>query len=77
MPTRNVSLIKELDHFVASKVKTGRYENSSEVIRAALRSLEREEREFEAKMTALRAALVGSRKGGVFAGDPFQRTNEG
>ena len=49
MPTRNVSLTKELDHFVASKVKTGRYENASEVFRAALRSLEREGREFEAK----------------------------
>ena len=44
MPTRNVSLTKELDHFVASKVKTGRYQNASEVFRAALRSLEREER---------------------------------
>ena len=31
MPTRNVSLRKELDHFVASKVKTGRDENASEV----------------------------------------------
>jgi putative addiction module CopG family antidote len=34
MPTRNVNLTDELDRFVAAKVKTGRYENASEVIRS-------------------------------------------
>ena len=42
MPTRNVNLTDELDRFVAKKVKTGRYENASEVVRAGLRKLERE-----------------------------------
>ena len=42
MPTRNVNLTVELDRFVAKKVKTGRYENASEVVRAGLRTLERE-----------------------------------
>jgi putative addiction module CopG family antidote len=37
MPARNVSLTDELDRFVAKKVKTGRYENASEVVRAGLR----------------------------------------
>ena len=37
MPTRNVNLTDELDRFVAKKVKTGRYENASEVVRAGLR----------------------------------------
>jgi antitoxin ParD1/3/4 len=41
VPTRNVNLTEELDRFVAAKVKTGRYENASEVIRSALPSLER------------------------------------
>ena len=37
MPTRNVNLTDELDRFVA-KVESGRYENASEVVRAALRT---------------------------------------
>ena len=41
MPTRNVNLTDELDHFVLQKVESGRYENASEVVRAALRTLER------------------------------------
>jgi len=41
MPTRNVNLTPELDRFVHSRIKTGRYENASEVVRAALRTLER------------------------------------
>ena len=52
MPSRNVNLTDELDSFVLAKVKSGRYENSSEVVRAALRTLEREERQFEAKLAA-------------------------
>ena len=50
MPTRKVNLTPELDHFVASKVKAGLYGNASEVMQAALRSLERDEREREQKM---------------------------
>jgi antitoxin ParD1/3/4 len=59
MPTRNVNLTDELDHFVLAKVESGRYENASEVVRAALRTLEREEQRHEAKLTALRAAIDG------------------
>jgi antitoxin ParD1/3/4 len=58
MPTRNVSLTKELDQFVASRVEGGKYANASEVMRTALRIMEREEREFEEKMAALRAAIA-------------------
>jgi len=57
MPTRNVNLTDELDRFVNSRIESGRYESASEVIRAALRTLEREEQEYEAKMAALRKAL--------------------
>ncbi|MBC8123998.1 MAG: type II toxin-antitoxin system ParD family antitoxin [Gemmatimonadaceae bacterium] len=53
MPTRNVNLTDELERFVLTKVASGRYENASEVVRAALRSLEREEREYEVKLAAL------------------------
>jgi antitoxin ParD1/3/4 len=44
-PTRNVNLTYELDHFVAKKIKTGRYENADELVRAGLRSLKREEQQ--------------------------------
>jgi putative addiction module CopG family antidote len=53
MPTRNVNLTDELDRFVARKVKTGRYENASEVVRAELRTLEREEQQYAAKLARL------------------------
>jgi antitoxin ParD1/3/4 len=58
MPTRNVNLTKELDEFVAAQVKGGLYANASEVMRAALRLLEKEDREYEEKMAALRAAIA-------------------
>ena len=58
MPTRNVNLTPELDKFILEKVESGRYENASEVVRAALRSLERNEREYEAKLAALRAGEI-------------------
>jgi antitoxin ParD1/3/4 len=72
MPTRNVNLTNELDSFVLTKVKSGRYENASEVVRAALRTLEREEQQDEARLAALRAAIdegdaSGIAEDGVFA----------
>jgi antitoxin ParD1/3/4 len=57
VPTRNVNLTDALDHFVATKVASGRYDNASEVVRASLRALEREEQEYEAKLANLRSAL--------------------
>jgi antitoxin ParD1/3/4 len=58
MPTRNVSLPEKLDQFITAKVESGDYANASEVMRTALRLLEKEEREYEEKMTALRAAIA-------------------
>ena len=58
MPTRNVNLTEELDRFVASRVESGLYANASEVLRAALRLLERDEKEYEEKLTVLRAAVA-------------------
>ena len=43
----NVSLTPELEKFVAGKVKSGRYTSASEVVREALRLLEREEKSRE------------------------------
>jgi antitoxin ParD1/3/4 len=73
MPTRNVNLTAELDRFVAKKVKSGRYENASEVVRAGLRTLEREEQRYEAKLSALRTAIDEGDASGVADGNVFGR----
>jgi antitoxin ParD1/3/4 len=71
MPTRNVSLTKELDEFVSSRVQGGLYANASEVMRTALRLLEREEREYEEKLAALRAAIAEGDASGYMNGEEF------
>ena len=76
MPTRNVNLTDELDRFVLKKVKSGRYENASEVVRAALRTLEREEQQYEAKLAALRTAVDEGDASGIAEGDIFARVRE-
>jgi antitoxin ParD1/3/4 len=48
MPTRNVNLTPDLDDFVLTRVESGRYANPSEMVQAALRALDREERVNEA-----------------------------
>jgi antitoxin ParD1/3/4 len=58
MPTRNVSLPEKLDQFITAKVESGDYANASEVMRAALRGMEKEEQEYEEKMAVLRAAIA-------------------
>ena len=76
MPTRNVNLTKELDHFVLSRVKSGRFENASEVVRTALRTLEREERLYEAKLEALRTTIDEGDASGVAEGDIFAQVRK-
>lgn len=76
MPTRNVNLTNELDRFVSKKVKTGRYENASEVVRAGLRTLEREERQYEAKLAALRAAIDEGDASGIAKANVFRRVRK-
>jgi len=73
MPTRNVNLTQQLDHFVTTRVKSGRYENASEVVRAALRSLQREEREYRTKLTALRVAIQAGEDSGYAEPGSFDR----
>lgn len=73
MPTRNVNLTPELDRFVSVKVEAGLYSNASEVMRAALRLLERDEREHEEKMSALRSAIDKGFASGVAESGVFSR----
>ena len=76
MPTRNVNLTDELDRFVLAKVHSGRYENASEVVRAGLRSLEREEHQYEAKLAALRGAIDEGDSSGVAEDGSFDRVRQ-
>jgi len=76
MPTRNVSLTDELDRFVASRIDSGRYENASEVVRAALRTLEREEAEYKARLALLWKAVDEGDASGVARGDVFARVRK-
>lgn len=73
MPTRNVNLTEKLDRYVLAKVKSGRYENASELVRAALRTLEREEQEYEARLAGLRAAIDDGDASGIAEGNAFAR----
>ena len=56
MPTRNINLTEHFDRFVEYQVSSGRYSNASEIVRDALRLLEEQEQEREAKLKALRQA---------------------
>jgi len=63
MPSRNVSLTDELDRYVEQRVRSGHYDNASEVIRAALRALKQSELEDMAKVEALKVAIAEGLKG--------------
>lgn len=56
MATRNVVLSDHQHALVEALVKSGRYQNASEVLREGLRLLEREETEEAAKVAVLRRA---------------------
>jgi len=54
MPARsslNVSLTQELTAFIAAQVASGRYRSASEVVRASLRLLQRDESAFAAPLS--------------------------
>lgn len=54
MATRNVVLSQHQHELVEQLVRSGRYQNASEVLREGLRLLEREEAEEAAKLAVLR-----------------------
>ena len=60
MPTRNVVLTERQEELIEALVKSGRYQNASEVLRDGLRLVEQRETEDASKLRALRtAARVG------------------
>jgi len=54
-------------------VAGGLYANASEVMRTALRLLEKEEREYEEKLAALRAAIADGLASGIAEPGVFDR----
>lgn len=57
MPTRNVVLTEHQASLVERLVLSGRYQNASEVLRAGIRLIERQEAEAEARLQGLRQAV--------------------
>ena len=64
--TMNVSLTPELEKLVERKVKTGRYQTASEVIREALRALEERDRVAALRLHELRKEI----QKGLRSGEP-------
>jgi len=56
MPTRNVVLTPHHESVIESLVKSGRYQNASEVLREGLRLIEQREAQEAAKLQALQQA---------------------
>lgn len=73
MPTRNINLTPEMDRFVDAKIRNGQYANASEVLRAGLRALEKDEKEDQARLSALRMAVQAGIDSGVARGDVIER----
>ena len=57
MPTKNVVLTDHQSSLVDALVKSGRYQNASEVLREGLRLVEQKEAEDTYRLEALRAAV--------------------
>ncbi len=58
--TTSVTIGTQLDDFISELIATGRYGSTSEVVRSALRLLERQEKQ----LVALRQAIVAGEQSG-------------
>lgn len=63
MPT-SVALGKHFETFIRDQVQSGRFNNSSEVVRAGLRLLEEHEQRKQLELDALRAEIAAGRASG-------------
>lgn len=54
MATRSIKLTEHYDRFVDKKVREGRFQDASEVVRAGLHLLEQQEQEYRQKLALLR-----------------------
>ncbi len=67
MPTRNVNLTQHYHEFVEAQIRSGRFKNASEVMRAGLRLLEQTTATEEEKLNLLRS----------LAGEGFAELDQG
>src|SRR3954451_20924140 len=67
--TMNVSLTPELNEFVASRVTSGRYQSSSEVVREGLRLLQDHETALEAVRQKIAAGLEQAKRDELLDGE--------
>jgi len=68
MPTQNVNLTPELDRFVKEAVATGQFNSASEVHRAALSAMAREQEERALRLARLRQEI----QSGLDSGSPVE-----
>lgn len=61
---RSFALGEHLDAFVEAQVRSGRYNNASEVVRAGLRVLEDQERKRDLEVAELRRLVEAGRMSG-------------
>jgi len=57
MPTRNISLTREQDEFVEDLIRTGEYQNASEAVRDAIRTLRQRRQEDALRLKALKVRI--------------------
>jgi antitoxin ParD1/3/4 len=57
MPTRNISLTPEQDAFIDEVIEAGEYQNASEAVRDAIRTLQQRRAEEALKLERLRLAI--------------------
>jgi antitoxin ParD1/3/4 len=57
MPTRNVVLTDHHEQVIEDLVRSGKYQNASEVLREGVRLIELREQHNQAKLSALRDAI--------------------
>ncbi len=71
MPIRQVEITDALDRFIEAEIASGHYQDASDVMREALRTLDLQKQEYEDKVAALRAAIAEGDASGIFEGDAF------
>jgi antitoxin ParD1/3/4 len=72
----NVSLTPELEKLVNRKVKSGRYQTASEVVREALRALEERDQVAAMRLHELRKEIQKGLKGKATPFDPEETKRE-
>lgn len=72
MANTSITLGKHFEGFIASMIETGRYNNRSEVIRAALRQMEDQERKA-ATLEMMRQSMEEVRSGRTHSAKPALR----